>query len=182
MRRQVKKKNLLNGLMSSNNRKTVNKYWNEYKKNFGKLEEINDSVELLKIQENIVSKPKYNSESRMKRKVTPDFLKALENILQDEERKNKILGTNKQALTKQQIYELLKRQGFNVSYSTVNLEIRKIKQAGNECFIKQDYEYGDRLEYDCGEVKLLFKFRTLIKFLIINFYIYYNNIKNIKFL
>lgn len=33
------------------------------------------------------------------------------------------------------------------------LEIRKFKQSGNECFIKQDYEFGDRLEYDFGEVK-----------------------------
>ena len=155
---KLKEKGLSNRAIAKTlgiNRKTVNKYWNEYKNNFKKLEAINDSVELLKIQEDIVSKPKYNSESRMKRKVTPDFLKALENILKDEERKNKILGTNKQALTKQQIYELLKRQGFNVSYSTVNLEIRKIKQVGNECFIKQDYEYGDRLEYDFGEVKLV---------------------------
>ena len=35
------------------------------------------------------------------------------------------------------------------------LEIRKFKQSGNECFIKQDYEFGDRLEYDFGEVKLV---------------------------
>lgn len=70
-------------------------------------------------------------------------------------KKNKILGTNKQALTKQQIYELLQRQGFDISYSSVVLEIKRIKQLGNECFIKQDYEFGDRLEYDFGEVKLV---------------------------
>ena len=35
------------------------------------------------------------------------------------------------------------------------LEIRKFKQSGNECFIKQDYDFGDRLEYDFGEVKLV---------------------------
>lgn len=137
------------------NRKTVNKYWNEYKNNLEKLELSKDSKEILTIQENIVSKPKYNSDSRTRRKITPEFLKALENILKDEENKTKILGTNKQALTKYQIYELLKKQGYNVSYSSVVVEIKRIKQSGNECFIKQDYEYGDRLEYDFGEVKLV---------------------------
>ena len=136
-------------------KKTVNKYWNEYKSNLQKLEITDAPTEILKIQENIISKPKYNSESRVRRKITPECLKALENILEDEDRKTKILGTNKQALTKQQIHKLLNKQGFNISYSSVVLEIKRIKQSGNECFIKQDYEFGDRLEYDFGEVKLV---------------------------
>lgn len=136
-------------------KKTVNKYWNEYKNNLQKLEATDDSVKILKIQEDIISKPKYNSETRVRRKITPECLKALENILEDENRKTKILGTNKQALTKQQIYELLRKQGFNISYSSVVLEIKRMKQLGSECFIKQDYDFGDRLEYDFGEVKLV---------------------------
>lgn len=137
------------------NRKTVNKYWNEYKENLQRLAETDNEKDILNIQENIVSKPKYNSENRVRRKVTPEFLNALEKILEDEEKKVKVLGTNKQALTKQQIYELLKKQGFTLSYSTVVLEIRRIKNSGNECFIRQDYDFGDRLEYDFGEVKLV---------------------------
>lgn len=136
-------------------KKTVNKYWNEYKNNLQKLEATDDSAKILKIQEDIISKPKYNSETRVRRKITPECLKALENILEDENRKTKILGTNKQALTKQQIYELLRKQGFNISYSSVVLEIKRMKQLGSECFIKQDYDFGDRLEYDFGEVKLV---------------------------
>ena len=137
------------------NRNTVNKYCSEYKNNLQKLEEANNETEISKIQENITSAPKYNTENRVRRKVTPEFLKALENILKDEELKTKTLGTNKQALTRKQIHELLKRQGFDLSYSTVVLEMKRIKQKGNECFIRQDYELGDRLEYDFGEVKLV---------------------------
>ena len=135
-------------------KKTVNKYWNKYKENLQKLGKTNNEKEILNIQEDIVSKPKYNSENRGRRKVTPDFLNALEKILEDEEKKANVLGTNKQALTKQQIYELLKKQGFSLSYSTVVVEMKRIKSSGNECFIRQDYDYGDRLEYDFGEVKL----------------------------
>ena len=136
-------------------KKTVNKYWNEYKDNLKKLKETTDATEISKIQENITSAPKYNSENRIRRKVTPEFLNALEKILEDEEKKVKVLGAHKQALTKQQIYELLKRQGFSLSYSTVVLEMKRIKNSGKECFIRQDYDFGDRLEYDFGEVKLV---------------------------
>ena len=136
-------------------KKTVNKYWNQYKEKFKELENATNSTEILKIQEDIVSKPKYNSVSRIRRKITPECLKSLENILNDEDKKTKVLGTNKQSLTKQQIHKLLKNQGFDISYSSAVLEIKRIKQIGKECFIKQDYEYGDRLEYDFGEVKLV---------------------------
>ena len=136
-------------------KKTVNKYWNEYKDNLKELNETTDIAKISEIQENITSAPKYNSENRIRRKVTPEFLNALEKILEEEEKKIKTLGTNKQALTKQQIYELLKKQGFPLSYSTVVLEMKRIKSSGKECFIRQDYDFGDRLEYDFGEVKLV---------------------------
>lgn len=136
-------------------KKTVNKYWNQYKENILKLNETIDINKITQIQEDITSAPKYNSDSRTRRKVTPEFLNALEKILEDEEKKIKVLGTNKQALTKQQIHELLKKQGFTLSYPTVVLEIKRIKSSGNECFIRQDYDFGDRLEYDFGEVKLV---------------------------
>lgn len=137
------------------NRKTVAKYWNEYKENIQKLENTTNELEIKEIQEKIVSKPKYNSASRVRRKITEEFLNALKKILDEETQKERILGTNKQALTKLQIHELLKQQGFNVSYSSVANEISKIKNSGKECFIRQEYGFGDRLEYDFGEVKLV---------------------------
>ncbi len=42
-------------------KKTVNKYWNEYKDNLKKLNEATDIAKISKIQENITSAPKYNS-------------------------------------------------------------------------------------------------------------------------
>ena len=41
-------------------KKTVNKYWNIYKENLQKLGKANNEKEILNIQEDIVSKPKYN--------------------------------------------------------------------------------------------------------------------------
>lgn len=59
------------------NRKTVAKYWNEYKENIQKLKNTTNELEIKEIQEKIVSKPKYNSASRVRRKITEEFLNAL---------------------------------------------------------------------------------------------------------
>ena len=155
---KLKQKGLSNRAVAKElkiDKKTVNKYWNEYKQNIQRLDKSTDLKEIIEIQEDITSPPKYNSENRVRRKVTPEFLNALKEIIEDEKKKKKILGSNKQALTKRQIHELLKKQGFDLSYSTVVVEMRKITETGKECFIKQDYNFGDRLEYDFGEVKLL---------------------------
>ena len=95
---KLKQKGLSNRSVAKSlgiDKKTVNKYWNEYKENLSKLDNETNSTNILRIQEDIVSKPKYNSVSRVRRKLTPDFFKALENILKDEENKCKVLGTNK---------------------------------------------------------------------------------------
>lgn len=92
------------------NRKTVARYWNEYNDNLQKLNNATNDLEIKEIQEQIVSKPKYNSKNRTKRKITEKFLKSLKEILDEETKKEKLLGTNKQALTKIQIHELLKKK------------------------------------------------------------------------
>lgn len=48
----------------------------------------------------------------MRRKLTDDFFTQLQSILDSEEEKKKILGNNKQCLTKIQIYELSKKIWF----------------------------------------------------------------------
>ena len=74
------------------NRKTIAKYWNEYQTNIEKLNNTKDDLEIKEIQEKIVAEPKYNSKNRVKRKITPEFITALKNILNDELEKEKIFG------------------------------------------------------------------------------------------
>ena len=50
---------------------------------------------------------------------------------------------------------MLVDQGFDISYCTIINKIREKNKKAKECFIKQSYNYGERLEYDFGEVKLL---------------------------
>lgn len=135
------------------NRKTIAKYWNEHSNQLKELS--NPTIPVLITQEMIVSEPKYDSSNRKSRKYTKEMDDKLNEILESEEKKDSILGTHKQKLSKYQIFEILQKEGFNIGYSTISSKIKEKLNKTKECFIRQLYEYGDRLEYDFGEVKLL---------------------------
>ena len=134
------------------NRKTVGKYWNEYQK---QLELLNSgTANIISVQEDICSKPTYDTSTRQNRKYTKEMDMYLDEILADEAKKCKVLGSNKQQLTQVQIHELFIAKGFDISLSTIGNKIREKRNKSIECFVRQDYDLGDRLEYDFGEVKL----------------------------
>lgn len=136
-------------------RKTIRRYWHRYRELVNQLEETTDEFEIAQIQAKIQSLSKYDSTSRKNRTLTPELYKDLNNILEFESQKEKKLGPNKQQLTAVQIHQLLVEKGHKISYSTLANELKKINRTGKECFILQNYKYGDRLEYDFGEVKLI---------------------------
>jgi transposase len=132
----------------------VAKYWNEHIKQTNLLGEERENISVL--QEEIVSIPSYDSTKRKPRKYNEVMDKKLDEILMGEDNKNKVLGaSNKQKLTRTQIHHKLTESGFDISYCTISNKINEKVAKHKECFIKQTYEYGDRLEYDFGEVKLV---------------------------
>lgn len=135
------------------NRKTVAKYWNEYLKQTELLNTLTEDIS--EVQETIVAKPKYDSSTRTSRKYTDEIDQKLDQILALEVRKGQLLGQHKQKLTKLQIHNILLTEGYDIGYSTIAAKINEKINKSKECFIKQSYELGDRLEYDFGEVKLV---------------------------
>lgn len=135
-------------------RKTVAKYWNEHVNLRDKIKCEKDPLKQLELQEKIVQAPKYDSSSRNKRVLTVDFYEVLNKIIREEILKEKLLRTKKQNLTKKQIHAKMKSYGYKVGYSTLCNEINHIKGLNKECFIRQEYNFGDRLEFDFGEVHL----------------------------
>lgn len=105
------------------NRKTIAKYWNEYKNQMKLLSST--GADNKEIQEKICSEPVYDSSNRKSRKYTPEMDQFLDEILEDEKEKCKVLGTNKQQLTQLQIYELVVNEGFEISQSTITNKIRE---------------------------------------------------------
>jgi len=134
------------------NRKTVARYWNEYVSSVKELENTCDDTK--RVQEEITATPKYNSSTRKNRKYTEEIDAALDLILESEDEKLKRLGTNKQKLTVVQIHECLIEQGFDIGKSTISNKVREKRNYIKECYIRQSYDFADRLEYDFGEVKL----------------------------
>lgn len=55
-------------------------------------------------------------------------------ILDSENRKDKVLGPNKQALTKKQIHKQLPDSGFDISYPSIVACINKMNNSNKDVF------------------------------------------------
>jgi len=134
-------------------RKTVARYWNEYQQLSKQLEPDGDNR---LIQEKMISKPKYDASGRFARTYTPEVDKLVDEILENEAVKAKELGGNhKQKLTCKQIHRLVREAGHDIGLTTVADRIKIKREKIAEVFIRQEYDFGERIEYDFGEVKLL---------------------------
>lgn len=135
------------------NRKTVARYWNEYQNQLAALgctEKIRD------VQEVIVGEPEYDSAGRLPRKYTEAIDVMLDTILAGEDAKAAVLGgSHKQKLTGVQIHRLIVAAGYDIGLTVIRAHIREKRDLKREAFIRQQYEYGQRLEYDFGEVRLV---------------------------
>jgi hypothetical protein len=134
-------------------RATVKKYWEDYQ---SKVESLSaPDADVKAIQESLYSAPTYNSSTRTRWKYTEAVEKRLKEILNEEERKTDLFGKNhKQKLTNKQIHGKLKREGHDVSVCTINIALASLRKAEKAVYIRQEYELGDRLEYDFGELFL----------------------------
>jgi transposase len=138
---------------TGHDRKTVSKYWEAYRVKLQKLEEPGADVKTL--QESLLAAPKYDTTKRSRRKYTQELDKRLKAILKEEGRKDRLFGLgHKQKLTNKQIHQKLVNDGFDISGVTINNALAGIRKRQKEVFIRQQYDLGDRLEYDFGEVFL----------------------------
>lgn len=137
-------------------RGTVRKYWKEYQNGLEKLKNVSLSEDARQLIEELVSNPTYDTSNRKPRKYNEEVDSLLDKILADEELKAKRLGNrHKQKLTQAQIHQLILDAGYDISRTTIQTHINEKRNKHNECFIKQEYPYGQRFEYDFGEVKLI---------------------------
>jgi transposase len=138
------------------NRETVSKYWEEYKRKRSELTKKGKEVDEKQLQEEITNAPKYDTSKRKARKYTEEIETRLKEVLESEKRKDTILGVgHKQKMTNKQIYEVLETEGYDIGRCTINIALARIRSRNKNVFIRQQYEYGDRVEYDFGEVRLI---------------------------
>jgi transposase len=135
------------------NRKTVAQYWSEYQQQVSELGENPTNREL---QQLICQEPAYDSSSRGPVKYTPEIDSAIDAILAEEKAKGDALGpTHKQRLSCRQIHERLTGDGYDIGLTTITQHVGEKRRRAKEAFIRQEYDFGKRLEYDFGEVMLL---------------------------
>jgi hypothetical protein len=134
-------------------RKTIARYWNEYTR---LSEELKNGGDLQEIQEAITSEPKYNASTRKPRKYNEAIDRLLDELLANEETKSAELGSgHKQKVTNVQMLEIVRAAGHDIGLSVLSSHIGEKRFKKKEAYIKQEYEYGDRLEYDFGEARLI---------------------------
>jgi len=132
---------------------TVNTYVNEYEDEVRKLLEEHPEMDKETIPSGIIEAPKYNTENRDISDRAKEALPIIEQCLAENEVK-RATGRSKQQMRKIDIYHYLKKQGHNLSYSTVKRLIRGINERKKEAFIRQEHIPGEESEFDWGEVKL----------------------------
>ena len=134
-------------------RDKISQVWSEYNAALARMKD--SGADIKAIQEQMCSEPRYDSSKRTKWKYTHEVDAALKEILEQEEVKTRRLGPrHKQKLTNKQIHELLVGLGYDVGRVTINNAISRLRKKLKEVYIRQHYDYGDRLEYDFGEVTL----------------------------
>lgn len=137
-------------------RSTVNKYVEQYKREKNQLSESVDPVEIAMIQQKMLSRNNMDVSKRRPRKFNGEIEREFYRIIRLNDERNKKLGPNKQEINSAIIYRELLRQGFDVRESTVRGWFRCYKNnLPKEVFIKQIYEYGDRVEFDFHVIKLI---------------------------
>lgn len=141
------------GRQTGYDRKKISDVWGRYCKQVSELGE--EGADIKRIQEEMFEEPKYKAGERTRHKYTEEVEARLKEIVEEEKKKTRRLGSgHKQKLTNLQIHEKLVAEGFDISRPTINIELAKIRKRAKEVSIKQLYDYGDRLEYDFGEVTL----------------------------
>ena len=123
-------------------RKTVARYWDEYKLQMAELNQ--EGADTRAIQEELYEKPKYQSTGRSRRKYTEELDKRLKEILAEERTKDTVLGIgHKQKLTNKQIHQKLAEEGFDISRVTINIYLAKLRKRPKEVYIRRQYELGE---------------------------------------
>jgi len=134
-------------------RDKISEVWSAYNASLARMH--SPGADIKSIQEDLYEAKKYDSSKRTKRKYTPVVEEALKEILSAEEAKTRRLGPrHKQKLTNTQIHEQLVAQGHDVGRVTINNAIAALRKKLKEVYVRQHYDFGDRLEYDFGEVLL----------------------------
>lgn len=132
-------------------RRTVKKYITEYESAQKGLPGAEVTEKRL-LMAQVLEEPRYNTGGRARQKLTARMISRIEECL-EQNREKRQGGKHKQVMKKVDIWELLKKEGQEIGYTTVCNYVRD-QEHRQETYIRQHYEPGRVCEFDWGEVKL----------------------------
>ena len=127
------------------------------------IENETDETKIALLQLELTKKPVRKGVS-VKRKFTGDVKRRFYELLKIDEERDKVLGTNKQKLTGALLHRALIDEGYDIGVSTIQNQLKLYRDKVKEAFIKQEYNPGDRAEYDFHEVKVIINGKIVKKF------------------
>ena len=137
-------------------RNTVDKYVKDYKACLIDLKESGTTYESRIYQEKLYGKPKYERQVPNRSVFIGKMKDIFDELIEKDRIRDEQLGPNKQKLTAAKIFRVLKERGFQVSQSTVERAFNHYKDSlPKEVFIRQEYDPGQRAEYDFHHVKTM---------------------------
>lgn len=134
-------------------RKTVRRYITDYETKLKNIEEQGVNVDQGELIQSLVEAPKFDSSSRVKRKLTDEIEERIMEYLQENKVKREC-GLHKQTKKMIDIHEALELEGYSISYSTVKNAIHNLARKEKEAYIKGTYQPGGICEFDWGDVKV----------------------------
>jgi len=135
-------------------RNTVRKYLRRYENILEQMTKETNESKLLDLQSKLVGKPVKAYSNKKKTALTDEVQKRIMGYLEIDANRDLLLGSNKQRLTSTKIYKELIQEGYIISESTVRTYVRSIRKLQKEVYIRREFDYGQRLEYDFHMVKL----------------------------
>src|SRR5690625_393842 len=144
-------------------RNTVARYVNEYKELMKEIDNETDETKIALLQLELTKKPVRKGVS-VKRKFTGDVKRRFYELLEIDEERDKVLGINKQKVTGALLHRALIDEGYDIGVTTIQNELKLYRNKVKEAFIKQEYNPGDRAEYDFHEIKIIIKGKVIKKY------------------
>lgn len=136
-------------------RNTVKKYIREYLAAESELAAAKDPIDQARIQRQMTGAPKFNASARKNRVFTGELENRFWQLVEANRKRSEVVGqSEKQECNGAIIWRALREEGYAVSERTIRAKWAQYLRKRPEVFIRQEYEYGDRADFDFHQVKL----------------------------
>jgi len=136
-------------------RNTARKYLRGFRAAMEAIDAEGDEARVASEQRIALSPPRMDVSGRRPTVWKGDLERRFGELIAEDRRRDEAIGSNKQHLTASLLWRALRKEGFEVGESTVRAHFAKATAKADEAFVRQRYGYGETVDFDFHEVKLI---------------------------